>query len=73
MGVISHAKAWMTPQQFRIIRLRPGRYQILRLRSLRTAHFVARGCRPFYAKEEPLALPPGATNPRMTLYAETEK
>ena len=40
---------------------------ILRLRSLRTAHFVARGCRPFSTEKEPLALFPGVPNPRMTL------
>ena len=47
--------------------------EILRLHSLRTAHFVARGYRPFYAKKEPLALSPGASNPRMTIHKEMEE
>ena len=47
-------------------------YEILRLRSFRTAHFVARGCRPFSTEKEPLALSPGVSNPRITFYAEKE-
>ena len=53
---------------FNEIRLRR---EILRLRSLRTAHFVARGYRPFFTENCPLDTFPSVSNPRMTLYAET--
>ena len=45
--------------------------EILRLRSLCSSHFVARGCRPFSTEKESQALSPGVSNPRMTFLSET--